>query len=370
MTSHASSGKSVILFRADGSDQIGFGHLVRCSTLARQLCADGARVMLATRSMDQCPEWVSDLFPGEVHELRNDGAGCPDDGDPVPHASWLPTTQNEDASHVVELLSDLGLQTIDCLVVDHYGIDARWHRQLRPSCKRIMAIDDLADRALDVDILLDQNRSPDLAIVAYEHRLPDDSRLLAGPEWSLIREEFRDSRVQPRSLNEESPRVLVIMGGSDPDELTTQVLRSLTSIEHELEITAVIGRADQYEKLESLGSSMRHSLDVRVAERNMAALMAQADIAISAAGSTVWELCFMGIPMALAATEINQSAVIQQAEAAGAAVRLPDLGAHVIKAVLSTILNGRGRLGVMSRAGQQLVDGEGARRASEVILHS
>lgn len=368
MNSRDSSRKPTILFRADGSARMGFGHLVRCSTLARQLRESGARVLLATRSSDQCPQWVSDLFPGAIHELEDRGPAVTDEVDPVSHADWLATTQNEDAEQLLELLARLQLKEVDCLVVDHYGIDARWHRQLRPFCRKLLAIDDLADRDLDVDVLLDQNRSPQQATVDYEKRIPGEAVFLAGPHWSLIRHEFLGRREHPRSLNEESPRLLIIMGGSDPDELTSAVLESLIGIKPRLDITAVIGQSDQLQRLEKLRASMDHALRIRVAETQMSNLMADVDLAISAAGSTVWELCCMGVPMALHAGELNQQAVVQQAEAAGAAVRLPDVKSDLVKAVLSTMLNGRGRLGVMSRAGQQLVDGEGARRVSEVIL--
>ncbi len=370
MTDQHSFSKPTILFRADGSDQMGFGHLVRCSTLATQLSADGARVLLVTHSMDHCPQWVIDLFPGEIHELREHESSIPDEGDPVSHADWLVTTQNEDAEQTLELMARLQLKQADCLVVDHYGIDARWHRQMRPFCRKLLAIDDLADRDLDVDVLLDQNRSLQQATVDYGNHLPSEAVVLAGPHWSLIRSEFRNRRECPRSLNEQSPRLLVIMGGSDPGELTSAVVESLIGVETRLDITAVIGQSDQLQRLEKLRSSMVHDLRIRVAETQMASLMADADLAISAAGSAVWELCCMGVPMALLVGEVNQHAVIKQVEAAGAAVRLPAVGPDVIEAILGTILNGRGRLEVMSRAGQELVDGEGARRASEVILHS
>ena len=239
---------------------------------------------------------------------------------------------------------------------------------MRPGCRKLLAIDELADRNLDVDILLDQNRSPHQARVDYEEYLSGEAVLLAGPHWSLIRPEFRDNREEARSLNEKSPRVLVIMGGSDPDELTSDVLESLIGLKTRLDIIAVIGQPDQLERLELLTKTMSHSLEIRIGETKMAALMAEVDFAISAAGSTVWELCCMGVPMMLLAEEINQQAVVQQAEAAGAAVRLPSVELDCVKAVLSTMLNGRGRLEVMSRAGQDLVDGQGALRIAQLLL--
>ena len=366
--SHEPARRPTVLFRADGSGHVGFGHLVRCSTLAREFKDAGLRVLLATRRPGGFPQWVTDLFPGEIHELEGPGDPVLEQAGPSSHADWLGTSQGEDADQLLELLDRLDMERVEYLIVDHYGIDETWHRRVRPFCRKLVAIDDLADRGMDVDVLLDQNRSPEQAAVDYGERLPSKAVLLAGPHWSLIRREFRDHRGEPRTTNPEVPRVLVIMGGSDPDELTSDVIQSLTGIDPPLDVTVVIGQPDQLERLESMRESTGHSLHIRVAETQMASLMARADFAISAAGSTVWELCCIGVPMVLLATEANQQAVVQQAQTVGAAVRLPEVQPGAVSAIIGAMLKEGGRMEAMSHAGRELVDGGGARRVSEVIL--
>src|SRR5690606_13678349 len=91
-----------------------------------------------------------------------------------------------------QTLAALGSRPPAWLVVDHYAIDARWHRHLRPACIHLLAIDDLADRNHDSDLLLDQNlgRGP----VDYQGLVPSRCTLLTGPKYALLRPQFRARR--------------------------------------------------------------------------------------------------------------------------------------------------------------------------------
>lgn len=360
-----------ILFRADGSSSTGFGHLMRCSTLASRLVTRGAVVHLMGKFDDGCPEWVRSAFPGVIHRL------VPSDGERVgptmsaQNASWPTATQQADARQCLSILSgSIRSGSVDCLVVDHYGLDSRWHRQVRPKCRMLFALDDLGDRDMDVDVLLDQNRDETAAAALYGRRVGPDCRILAGPKWSLVREQFSShgGRVHRPSV-QAPPRILILMGGSDPNALTSRVLAELSSFPIQLEITAVIGDPRQLSRLRELAGSMSHVVDIRVAERDMAGVMSRTDVAISAAGSTVWELCCMGIPMLLSAQELNQSGVIRQAAMAGAALPLDDLEKAGLHTALRSMISDGSLLESMSRAGQGLVDGQGAARVSEVILN-
>ncbi|MCH2140152.1 MAG: UDP-2,4-diacetamido-2,4,6-trideoxy-beta-L-altropyranose hydrolase [Phycisphaerales bacterium] len=345
---------------------------MRCSTLAGRLVDHGATVHLLCSFEEEFPDWVCSSFPGEMHSLPVGMGGHAGAGEASHQGTWSAASQDDDASHCLDLMSGtIGSEHVGCVVVDHYGLDSRWHQLIRPSCAMLFAIDDLGDRDMEVDVLLDQNRSEEAATALYSKRVKNDCRILAGPSWSLVRDQFSSTgKRNARSLGENPPRILILMGGSDPDSLTARVLATLAAFPRELEITVVIGESGQLERLQNLASSMSHVVDIRVAERDMAGLMSRTDVAISAAGSTVWELCCMGVPMILFAKEVNQFGVIQQAEMAGAAVRLTDFGAEALHAVLGTMIGEGDLLNSMSRAGQRLVDGQGALRVSEVILKS
>lgn len=287
----------------------------------------------------------------------------------MPHADWLETSQRDDASQVQALIDEsLDGITLDWIVVDHYGLDARWHRSIRDRCRHLLAIDDLADRFLEVDVLLDQNRDPDVAATDYASIMGDNGRLLAGPNWALLRDEFRAQAGMPSERGSNPRRLLVVMGGSDPRGLTETVVGALDGLNPPLEIVVVLGDERSSDRIQGLAAVGGHTVDVRVAESDMATLMSGVDVAISAAGSTVWELCCMGVPMALIAEEVNQAAVVAQAVQAGAAVQVSSLDGHEIREVLDTMMRDSARLKLMASAGQALVDGKGAGRVCDIML--
>lgn len=357
-----------VLFRADGSAAIGVGHLVRCGALARELCERECEVHLVVGASPAPPQWALDLFPGRIHQLVPSSPLHEDDGEPLAHAGWLPGSQADDAAQVIDIINRHLDQMVDWIVVDHYALDARWHRSLSGHCRRLLAIDDLADRNLEVHRVLDQNRDPSIAFQEYEPYVDSEVMIMAGPTWALLRNEFRDTRSSNWSAPHDPPRLLVVMGGSDPKGLTAKVIESFAKISRPIELVAVVGDPAQAEDLRARGDLLGLVLDVRVAESNMASLMASVDFAISASGSTVWELCCMGVPMALIAEEVNQAAVVAQAVHAGAAVQVSSLDGEEIREVLDTMMRDSTRLKLMAGAGQALVDGEGAGRVCDIML--
>ena len=145
-----------VVIRVDASIEMGMGHLMRCLSLARALADDGASVFFLLRSH---AAGLTRLIEGEGHSVRllPDPDRRPDApaADGTAHAHWLPTTWQQDAEQTLEAIDRIG--PVDWLIVDHYALDARWERMQRKRVPRILAIDDLADRDHDCDILLDQN---------------------------------------------------------------------------------------------------------------------------------------------------------------------------------------------------------------------
>ena len=211
---------------------------------------------------------------------------------------------------------------VDWLIVDHYDIDQRWERAMRPQCERLMVIDDLVNRPHDCDVLLDQTygRRAD----EYDAIAPDDCRVLAGTQYALLRPEFaasRHSALARRAASEGIGHVLVSMGGFDPENRTLDVLETLAgaACASRLTVTVVCG-AQVPDGAASLSSFAHHfeQLDIRLRVGNMAELMAAADLGIGAGGTTSWERCCMGLPSLVCIMADNQRDVARQLEAAGA----------------------------------------------------
>jgi UDP-2,4-diacetamido-2,4,6-trideoxy-beta-L-altropyranose hydrolase len=204
------------------------------------------------------------------------------------------------------------------LIVDHYGLDRRWEERLRPLVKSILVIDDLADRPHDCDLLLDQNLGGDRA-GRYDKLVPARCRRLIGPRYALLRREFRDARAGLRGRDGSLRRILVFFGGSDPSGETLKTLDALTVLNRkDLAVDVVVGasnpRQDEVRsRCAALPNTAFHSQI-----STMAALMAQADLAVGAGGTANWERCFLGLPAITIIIAGNQQASTDALAAAGA----------------------------------------------------
>lgn len=298
------------IFRVDASLQIGTGHVMRCLTLADALRERGGSCVFICR---QHEGHLLDLITQRGHsiaalplvETQNDFASI---NDPV-HATWLGANWYDDALQTQQTLSG---DTVDWLIVDHYALDRRWEQALRHSCRRLMVIDDLADRPHDCDVLLDQN----LGRLAedYDTLLPASALSLIGPQYALLRPEFaklREFSLQ-RRVHPRLEQLLVTMGGVDKDNVTGRVLAALKQCQlpEELLITVVMGpHAPWLWQVQHQAKEMPCAARVLVGVSDMATLMAGSDLAIGAAGSTSWERCCLGVPTVQLVLAENQKEV-------------------------------------------------------------
>ncbi len=359
-----------VVFRTDASLDIGTGHVMRCLTLAQALREQGAVCRFVTR---EHPGHVAALIKQRgfvVHLLtRLDAPILPADPAVVAHAAWLGTDAATDAR---QTLAALGDTVADWLVVDHYALNAQWERRLRPRCRRLMVIDDLADRPHDADLLLDQNLGRQAA--DYVGLVPAACHLAVGPRHALLRPEFAELRVrslQSRSADAAPRHLLISLGGVDKNNLSAVVLAALDA--HGLpagcRVTVVLGaQSPGLEAVRDLARRSRLQVEVVVNTARMADLMADADLAIGGAGITAWERCCLGLPTLTLVMADNQLPGALALEAAGCAVLLRD--GPGLKADL---ILGLGRLMVpaqrsaMQRACLAVTDGLGVQRISALM---
>jgi UDP-2,4-diacetamido-2,4,6-trideoxy-beta-L-altropyranose hydrolase len=310
-----------VVFRCDADTRIGTGHLRRCLTLADALREAGADCLFLSRAaMGGLREKI--LAGGHrLHDLdleRGASESFPGvgSGDSVPYSSWLPWDWQEDLRLC---LRRLGGQQADWLVADHYALDARWESGMRAVAGRVLAIDDLANRPHDCDLLLDANfgRSP----VDYARLAPPSARMLLGSRHVLLRPEF--VRRRARGLPSRRPipeRVFVNMGGSDPGNASSAALRVMQSIEctHPPEITVVLGAgAPWIESVRSAIAASRWPARLLVDPPDMAELMASSDMAIGSGGTGVYERLYLRLPSLVTPIADNQREALGAMAAAG-----------------------------------------------------
>jgi len=283
-----------VIFRTDSSLEIGTGHVMRCLCLAEALRDIGADVEFICRQHEghSIEKIIASGFL--VHELEPKKNSIVE-GD-LKHSTWLGVTQDQDADDCVDILQNY---KPNWLIVDHYEIGEYWHKKLRSTCNRIMVIDDLGDRRLDCDLLLNQNYG--VTKEKYQSLVNSECKMMMGTNYVLLRSEFlkwREYSLQ-RRRHYQVNTLLVTLGGTDPDNYTGQVLKELAkcNFSQDMKIQVIMGEhAPHIEKVKIQALKMSVETVIRVGVDNMAELMANSDLAIGAAGSTSWERCCLGLP--------------------------------------------------------------------------
>ncbi len=298
-----------VVFRTDASLQIGTGHVMRCLTLADELRDRGAECHFICR---EHPGNLIGLIRGRgfVVTAKPNGSADfrPEVAMPTAHAHWLGCDWQIDAKQTLDVVQAI---RPDWLVVDHYAIDSQWEEMLRPQVRGMLVIDDLADRAHLCDLLLDQNLGRDPS--DYAAKVPSQCGVLAGPRYALLRREFQANRGGSivRRKNPKLRQLLVTMGGVDSLNATGRVLEALKrcALPEGCRIFVVMGpHAPWLAQVKEVATTMPWFTEVRVGVENMALLMAESDMAIGAAGATVWELCCLGVPSMIVVLAENQRA--------------------------------------------------------------
>ncbi len=308
-----------ICFRADASAAIGTGHVMRCLTLADQVSRRGAECLFvaAAGTRELVPSLPYPVLPPER----------------LPFGAAL-------------------------VVVDHYGIDAAEEARIRSMSRAVMVMDDLPTRRHHCDLLLDQTFGR--RAEEYRDLVPHNSVVLAGSEYALLRPQFAAARPAALARRDGSlRRLLVSLGGTDPHNATGAVLDALAG--SGLAIDVVMGaKAPHLEAVGARAAALPHAT-VHVGVSDMAGLMAGADLAIGAGGTSTWERCCLGLPTLMLVIADNQRDVARLVAESGAArlITMADLPAALAVSP--------DELRAMSAAAARLCDGQGAARVADAL---
>jgi UDP-2,4-diacetamido-2,4,6-trideoxy-beta-L-altropyranose hydrolase len=360
-----------VAFRVDASLQIGTGHVMRCLTLAEVLREVGARCHFVCR---EHPGNLIELILQRgftVNALPATSRTHVDDEQMVEgqsnYATWLGADWTTDAA---QSKVGVGETAVDWLIVDHYALDARWELTLRPVCKRLMVIDDLADRPHDCDLLLDQNlgRCRD----DYVHLVPARCQILLGPNYALLRPEFavlRDESLRRRAVPQLN-HLLISIGGVDQADATGKILEALKDCQlpANLRVTVVMGPfAPWLDNVKAIAKQLAQATTVVVNTKNIAKLMTESDLAIGAAGSTSWERCCLGLPTLLVVVAENQRNSASALEKLGC---IKQFSLDVSSSRLNAIIREVGEPEALAKLSQKsclVTDGHGATRVMDTM---
>lgn len=337
-----------VLIRADASRALGSGHVMRELALAAALRQRGARVDFACRQLDGHALELVASAGFAVHEL----------------ALPLDSSEEDDAA-ATRRSAGAGF---DWIVVDHYGLAAHWEQLARAISRRILVVDDLANRAHDGDLLLDQNLYAN-ANERYDGLVPRSCKRLLGPAYALLRPEFAQAR---RDLSARSGRVRrlhICFGGTDPAHQTVDAIEALRRVGRDGLATDIVigpGNADG-QRIEAASRELRGAA-CHFAPAVIAPLMAHADLAFGSGGVSTNERLCLGLPAVVTATSRSQERSARDVEAAGGHRFLgnaPELNADAYASALDELLGAPATLRAMSETGMQIVDGQGTERVAD-----
>lgn len=341
-----------LILRADANARIGTGHLMRCMALGQawqdagrqaedggQTTEGSGRVVFITccENPDLLQRLRNEKF--EVIELKN-----PDEFPAC--LSSVPRPPSSDP----------------WVVLDGYQFTIDDHRAVRCAGYRLLLIDDCGHLpAYECDLLLNQN----LHAADVDYAVNPEARLLLGPDFTLLRREFQPPQTAAEPLPSAGTRLLVTLGGADPDNVTRTVIAALENANlPELRADIVVGPANPH-RVSLENAVERSAAQVQlIHSADMAECMRRADVAISAAGSTCWELCRLGVPFVTLTLAENQRGVAAELHDRGIAAALGESPepAQIAEALHTLMLDADTRAR-SARAGRTLIDGFGAVRA-------
>lgn len=328
-----------LIIRADASAQIGTGHVMRCLALAQAWQEVGGQACFVL------------AHPAQAIETRLQAEGME-----IRHLVGIEAGTGADAEATAVIAHE---KKADWIIVDGYHFGAQYQQQLKTAGFRLLFIDDYghADHYY-ADIVLNQN------IYAHADLYPSRepyTRLLLGTEYVLLRREFWAWRDWQRPIPDKARKILVTLGGGDPDNVTLTVIQALQQLpDDDWEAIVLVGGQNPH--YQELVTAVAHDprIQLRQNAANMPELMAWADVAVSAGGSTCWELCFMGLPNAIVILAPNQEPIAKALEEIGASTLLGwsnGLSQQKVEETLLSLRMNISQRNQMSQAGRQLVKG-------------
>jgi UDP-2,4-diacetamido-2,4,6-trideoxy-beta-L-altropyranose hydrolase len=331
-----------VAFRVDSSLKMGIGHLMRCINLANLLKKNNHKIIFICEDLDGNLNYQIKFkvytLPKKLEKKITKNFNIYD------------LNQKNDSIQTVDVIPN----NIDLLIVDSYELGELWQKRLRPFTKKIMVIDDLANRKFDCDILLNQN--PGFLNKDYKSLVPEKCKLLIGSKYALLRPEFaklRNKALKKRKNTKEIKNIFISLGGSDINNVTYDVLKNLHK---NFNITVVLGKKSPHNKFIK---NYTDSKNIQVIENsnNMSDLMLKADIAIGAGGSTSLERCCLGLPSLVYVLAENQIRITEFLDDLGAISKVKNLNSD-----FKNLSQNLELWQAMSKKSQHVCDGIGTNR--------
>ncbi len=352
MTS-ADEARPRLFVRVDAGSSVGMGHFMRCVALAQAWMTQAGEVF-----------FIGNCQASALRQrLGDEGFGWQELTDQYPGPA--------DCAETIDFICQHRRQgRADWLVLDGYHFDVAYQQQLRASGVRLLIIDDNHHLPFyHADAILNPNLyGPDIA-----YQCPAETLLLLGGRYTLLRTEFQRWQEWQRTIPDRATRIFVVMGGGDQENVTLKTLEALFSLGLEgLEIRAVVGHTNpNCAFLQKAAAGAPCAVELLPALEDMPAMMAWADMAVTAAGQTCLELACMGVPGIMVVTADNQETAAALFRDKGIFETMGRWNGFTVRAFGDRILrliNAKDRRRRMSENGRRTVSSSGSANSVAAML--
>lgn len=325
-----------IYFRVDGNAEIGLGHFYRTFVLAREFVVNGFDVFYISKTTDN---YIKDLISQKSFTV-------------IPIAA---KNTEQDLRETLKIAKNA------ILICDNYGLTSEYYQKIKKDVSKLVAFDDINDRHYPVDILINQNFKSE----TFNFSVNPFTKILSGINYSLIREEFSEIKNQTQT----NDYLLIIFGATDPENYTNEILNALSDTN--MKIKVILGAGNEHKNTITNKWGDKNNISIFINPKNIEEIMNSAKLVVSAAGSTVWELAFLGKPMILVKAAENQEKIISELknESFIETLSLPNNN-EVIKNKILDLFYDKGKLKLFSEKLKFLVDGKGKKRIYNQIINS
>lgn len=244
---------------------------------------------------------------------------------------------SDDAKKTVEAGKKI---SADWIITDGYVFNTVYQQEIKDNGFNLMCIDDIAKFHFVSDIILNQNLNADKL---FKYSCEDYTKLLLGVENVLLRREYRNLKEYKKEINNDCKNILVCFGGSDPENHTAKVLKSLLQFDTiRLNIKILLGPDYAFRKeINELSENTFHKIELLESQENLIPLIQWCDAAISSSGSIVWEFAVLGTPLIVIPIAENQEPIAEELSIRKSAVVLKkeDEISHYTEIIRKTFLN-------------------------------
>lgn len=359
-----------VCISADGGKNIGLGHIMRCLSLAQAFRRNGNKVYFFSK-LDEGIEKIKlenfDVIrlPSQIEEKEGYSYGNP--------------AHLADEAH--EMISLMQKYHIDILVIDSYNVNKEYFSTLKPYVDKLVYIDDINISPYPVDIVVNGNITGEY--LGYE-KYDEGQVLLLGPQYNMIRDEFRN--LPRRFVRNNVDEIMITTGGADPFNLTGILLVILLMEEEFRHIRFNVLVGSGFTNCEYLDDLSKYYDNVflfantelsykfsNLIHSDISSIMLRSDLAISAGGSTLYELAACGTPALAVVLADNQEGIVRKMDELGYVISLGwynQLNKDLVLDKLRELKDDLQRRREMSAKGQKLVDGQGIERIVRSILQN